>query len=237
MKDIGLHVMYTPPIVQHVRSAHDYLSDFVAESDLYDKTTKLLEFLDGWSSDARKLPERIFELWVGLYEHDYLGLHDVDDRVWPDIYTMPHWRSTFPLWAPIKLSRMVPSLPPAGHQLLAGLLTYDPFQRITAVDAVRTEYISPDLKPATSYTVSGKRRAVCTPVTFLAEESIIAPSSQDPSLPNKEQEEEEEEEDGPPIRSGNTAAEDRANEMKAHHRFYKGVTPEPEYLSETEALG
>ena len=78
MKDIGLHVMYTPPIVQHHRSAHDYLSDFVAESDLYDKTTKLLEFIDGWSSDALELPERIFELWVGLYEHDYLGLNDVE---------------------------------------------------------------------------------------------------------------------------------------------------------------
>ena len=78
MKDLGLHVIYTPPIVQHKRSAHDYLSDFVAESDLYDKTTKLLEFLDGWSSDARKLPERIFELWVGLYEHDYIGVHDVE---------------------------------------------------------------------------------------------------------------------------------------------------------------
>ena len=77
MKDIGLHVLYTPPIVQHERSAHDYLSDFVAERDLYDKTTKLLEFLDGWSSNAATLPARIFELWVGLYEHDYLGLHDV----------------------------------------------------------------------------------------------------------------------------------------------------------------
>ena len=77
MKDIGLHVLYTPPIVQHERSAHDYLSDFVAERDLYDKTTKLLEFLDGWSSNAATLPARIYELWVGLYEHDYLGLHDV----------------------------------------------------------------------------------------------------------------------------------------------------------------
>ena len=38
----------------------------------------MLEFLDGWSSDASELPERIFELWVGLYEHDYLGLHDVE---------------------------------------------------------------------------------------------------------------------------------------------------------------
>ena len=82
MKDIGLHVLYSPPIVQHEQSAHeqsahDYLSDFVAERDLYDKTTKLLEFLDSWSSNAATLPARIFELWVDLYEHDYLGLHDV----------------------------------------------------------------------------------------------------------------------------------------------------------------
>jgi hypothetical protein len=77
MKDIGLHVLYTPPIVNHERSAHDYLSDFVAERDLYDKTTKLLEFLDGWASNAESLSERIFDLWICLYERDYIGLHDV----------------------------------------------------------------------------------------------------------------------------------------------------------------
>jgi hypothetical protein len=77
MKDIGLHVLYTPPIVNHECSAHDYLSDFVAERDLYDKTTKLLEFLDGWASNAETLSERIFDLWICLYERDYIGLHDV----------------------------------------------------------------------------------------------------------------------------------------------------------------
>ena len=29
------------------------------------------------SSDADTLPERILALWVGLYEHDYLGEQDV----------------------------------------------------------------------------------------------------------------------------------------------------------------
>eukprot|EP00957_Ditylum_brightwellii_P208925 15359552-Ditylum_brightwellii.AAC.1 len=77
MKDIGLHVVYAPPIVHHDRSVHDYLSDFSAEGDLYEKTTKLLEFLEGWSSDADTLSERIYALWVGLYEHDYLGEQDV----------------------------------------------------------------------------------------------------------------------------------------------------------------
>ena len=83
MKDVGLYVMYTPPIVHHARSAHDYLSDFVAESDLYGKTSKLLEFLNGWSSDANELPARIFDLWVELYERDYIGLNDVETaREW-----------------------------------------------------------------------------------------------------------------------------------------------------------
>ena len=78
MKDIGLHVMYTPPIVKHERSAHDYLADFAAESDLYSKTAELLKFLDSWSSTANTLPKRISDLWIALYERDYIGLDDVE---------------------------------------------------------------------------------------------------------------------------------------------------------------
>jgi len=78
MKDIGLHVMYTPPIVKHERSAHDYLADFAAESDLYSKTAELLKFLDSWSSTANTLPERISDLWIALYERDYIRLDDVE---------------------------------------------------------------------------------------------------------------------------------------------------------------
>ena len=78
MKDLGMHVIYTPPIVEHQRSAHDYLADFGAETMLYDRTTKLLEFLDDWQSNANTLPERVVELWIALYEHDYIGLKDVE---------------------------------------------------------------------------------------------------------------------------------------------------------------
>jgi hypothetical protein len=77
MKDIGLHVIYTPPIVKHERSAHDYLADFAAESDLYSKTVELLTFLDSWSSTAKTLPQRICDLWIALYERDYIRLDDV----------------------------------------------------------------------------------------------------------------------------------------------------------------
>lgn len=78
MKEIGLHVIYTPPIVNHERSDHDYLADFEAESDLYCKTSALLSFLDNWSSAANTLADIIFELWIALYEHDFIGLRDVE---------------------------------------------------------------------------------------------------------------------------------------------------------------
>eukprot|EP00553_Chaetoceros_curvisetus_P003864 CAMPEP_0204617556 /NCGR_PEP_ID=MMETSP0717-20131115/4495_1 /ASSEMBLY_ACC=CAM_ASM_000666 /TAXON_ID=230516 /ORGANISM="Chaetoceros curvisetus" /LENGTH=848 /DNA_ID=CAMNT_0051631117 /DNA_START=124 /DNA_END=2670 /DNA_ORIENTATION=+ len=78
MREIGLYVLYTPPIVTHERTAHDYLSDIVAETDLYTKTSSLLAFLDSWSpKEADTLPEFIFELWIALYEHDYIKLHDI----------------------------------------------------------------------------------------------------------------------------------------------------------------
>lgn len=78
MKDVGLHVLYTPPIVVHRRSAHDYQADFTAEADLYEKTSALLTFLDNWSSSADTLPERIFDLWIAMYEHDFIELYDVN---------------------------------------------------------------------------------------------------------------------------------------------------------------
>lgn len=79
MRYLGLNLLYTPPIVTHERSAHDYLADLSAESDVYLRTSKLQAFLDDWSPDtAETLPEMIFELWVRLYEHDYVGLADVE---------------------------------------------------------------------------------------------------------------------------------------------------------------
>lgn len=41
MKELHLYVVCTPPIVVHERSAHDYLSDMVAENALYEKTERM----------------------------------------------------------------------------------------------------------------------------------------------------------------------------------------------------
>lgn len=78
MKDIGLSIVYTPPIVYHNRSDHDYISDFAAETDLYMKTSKLLDFLDNWSSDSELLQDRILQLWISLFEHNYISAEDVE---------------------------------------------------------------------------------------------------------------------------------------------------------------
>lgn len=78
MKDVGLHLVYTPPIVTHERTSHDYLADFSAESDLYLKTPRLLEHLEKWSSEKDHLADRILDLWISLYEHKYIEIQDVE---------------------------------------------------------------------------------------------------------------------------------------------------------------
>ena len=77
MKDVGLHIVYSQPIVQHRRSPHDYLADFAAEADLYHKTAKLINHIDRWTSSKESFPERILDLWIELFEHDYLEVEDV----------------------------------------------------------------------------------------------------------------------------------------------------------------
>ena len=77
MKDIGLELVYSPPFVVHHRNDHDYLADLEAESHLYLRTCKLLEFLSKWNDDSPYLVARIERLWIDLYERDYIGMNDV----------------------------------------------------------------------------------------------------------------------------------------------------------------
>ena len=75
--DLGLAVVYTSPLVVHERSTHNYVADMQAEEDLYMKTSTLLNFLKDWKDESRTLQERVENLAIALYEHDYIGLDDV----------------------------------------------------------------------------------------------------------------------------------------------------------------
>lgn len=77
MKDLHLALLYSPPMVDHIRNEHNYLADLQSEADLYYKSAALLEFLKEWNDEETFLPARIEKLAVALYEHEYIDLPDV----------------------------------------------------------------------------------------------------------------------------------------------------------------
>lgn len=65
-----------------------------------------------------------------------------DEAVWPGVASLPDYKDTFPRWRPRHLSELVPTLPPAGVDLLARMLVYTPQHRITARAALQHEYFA-----------------------------------------------------------------------------------------------
>mmetsp|Transcript_14198 Transcript_14198/g.23626 ORF Transcript_14198/g.23626 Transcript_14198/m.23626 type:complete len:310 (+) Transcript_14198:60-989(+) len=69
-----------------------------------------------------------------------------NESTFPGISQLPDWREDFPQYpAPTlqEFSNLVPSLEPAGVDLLFSMLTYDPALRITAEGARRHAYFQP----------------------------------------------------------------------------------------------
>jgi len=83
LHDLNLAVVYAPPLVTHVRTPHNYIADMQAETDLYQKTSTLLNFLEEWKDKSPTVAARVENLCVALYERDYIGLADV--------YAMQEW--------------------------------------------------------------------------------------------------------------------------------------------------
>ena len=76
--DLGLQVGFLArPIVVQDRNPHSNLADLDAERDLYQKSEHLVEFLGKWESKRKTLVERVEELWVALYERQYIEHADV----------------------------------------------------------------------------------------------------------------------------------------------------------------
>ena len=76
--DVGLRLGFAArPLVMQDRNSHNILGDLNAEEDLYQKSEFLVKFLISWKSSAPTLVERIEQLWVALYERQYIELRDV----------------------------------------------------------------------------------------------------------------------------------------------------------------
>jgi hypothetical protein len=77
MQDVQLRLAFHPPIVVQHRNSHNYLADFDAELPLYTKSLRLVQQLTSWKSCSPTLPGRLEDLWIMLFEHDYLDESDV----------------------------------------------------------------------------------------------------------------------------------------------------------------
>ena len=77
MWDQGLGLIYTSPVVQQQRNAHNYLADFQAEQDLYHRSGVLLRFLKSWTC-TKGMPSCMITLLIDLYERGYIELLDVE---------------------------------------------------------------------------------------------------------------------------------------------------------------
>ena len=77
--DVGLQLGFIAhPLVVQDRNMHSNIGDFGSEWDLYTKSKRMVEFLGAWKGKGKTIVERTEELWVALYERQYIELHDVE---------------------------------------------------------------------------------------------------------------------------------------------------------------
>merc|ERR1712072_970577 len=62
------------------------------------------------------------------------------ESVWPTITELPDWKPDFTIYEPQSWSAVVPNLDPAGIDLLAHMLKYDPLQRVSGRAAMEHDY-------------------------------------------------------------------------------------------------
>ncbi|BAF10618.1 Os03g0108800, partial [Oryza sativa Japonica Group] len=63
-----------------------------------------------------------------------------NEQSWPGVSSLPDYKSAFPKWQAQALATIVPTLDPAGLDLLSKMLRYEPNKRITARQALEHEY-------------------------------------------------------------------------------------------------
>ncbi len=65
------------PLVVQDRNPHSNLGDLEAERGLYQKSKQLVQFLGSWRGNGKTIVERMEELFIALYERQYIEEYDV----------------------------------------------------------------------------------------------------------------------------------------------------------------
>jgi serine/threonine protein kinase len=65
-----------------------------------------------------------------------------DETTWPGVTSFPDFKTSFPKWRREPTAKLVPTLEPAGQELLDALLEYDPSQRMSAKQACNHPYFA-----------------------------------------------------------------------------------------------
>ncbi|RCN48272.1 hypothetical protein ANCCAN_05687 [Ancylostoma caninum] len=73
---IGENIAFYPVNAIQIRNAHNYLSDFESERDVYLKTEKIVEFLDKWECSHEEISECTVLLAEEFRKRDFWGVAD-----------------------------------------------------------------------------------------------------------------------------------------------------------------
>jgi cyclin-dependent kinase len=65
-----------------------------------------------------------------------------DENIWPGVTSLPDFKTSFPKWQREPVSKCVPTLEPAGVELIEAMLEYDPAHRISAKAACNHPYFA-----------------------------------------------------------------------------------------------
>ena len=77
-RDVGLRFGFTfRPLVVQNRNQHNIIADLDAEAHLYTRAKQLIKYLNAWKGSGKSFVSRVEELWIALYEREYIELEDV----------------------------------------------------------------------------------------------------------------------------------------------------------------
>ncbi len=72
----------------------------------------------------------------------YRILGTPDENTWPGVTSLPDFKTSFPKWRREAIAKYVPTLEPAGIELIEAMLEYDPAHRISAKAACNHPYFA-----------------------------------------------------------------------------------------------